>query len=144
MRGSQGALQVTHPPRCPRQPLHRGLVVNLAGQVHGGGGVLLHHVRRGDHAHHALPVQHGDVVDVVSGHQHQGLERGLTHIHRQGGHRGDLQHWRRAVHSGGQNAVAQVPVGDDAEEVVLLNQQHRRHPLLFHQLCHLAHAGGGG
>ena len=137
----QAALQPGHLAAGRLQAFDGGLLVDVAGQVDRRGAVLLGQVGGGDHAHDAGAVEHRHVVDVVPRHQQQGIEGRVADID---GHRcqgGDVGHRPVGVEAGGDHAVAQVAVGHHAEQVFLLDDQHRRHALLAHQPRRLADAG---
>jgi hypothetical protein len=89
----------------------------------------------------ALAVQHGHVVDVVARHQQQRVEMRGGEVDAQWRERGDLHHRTGRIQARGQRPVAQVPVGDQAEQVLVLEQQQRRHPGVAHGLRGLQHGG---
>ena len=122
------------------QALHCGLLVHVARQIDRRGAVLLCQIGGSDHANDTGSVHHGHVVNVVACHQQQRIERRAGRLHgqwRQGGNIGDRTVNIQAL---GHHAVAQIAVGDQAEQVSLLDQQHRR----YAQLTHLLRCGANG
>ncbi|MDT4889784.1 hypothetical protein FQZ97_1265340 [compost metagenome] len=77
----QALLQCTNLGAGALQAIDRRLFVDVAGQVHGRGAVLLCQVGRGDHAGDALSIEHGHMMDVVARHQQQGVECGVVQAH---------------------------------------------------------------
>jgi hypothetical protein len=114
-----------------------------AGQVHRRVALLLGEVGVGDHAHHAGGPHHRHMVDVVARHHQQRVEGVAVDVQRHGRQRGDFHQRPLAVQAGGQHPVAQVAVGDQAEQGSVSIQQHRRHALVAHHLRGLPYGGGG-
>jgi hypothetical protein len=140
-RSREAALQVAHLAGAAHQPFQRLLGVDAACQVHRRGAVVLGQVAGGDHAHHLAVVHHRHVVDVVAGHQQHGVEGrcGRCDAHRRQG--GDVHHRAFDVQALRHHPAAQITVGDQAEQVILLPDQHRRNALFAHFACRLPDGG---
>lgn len=119
------------------------LAVDLARHEDGRRARMPVDVGRGDHADDLFAIHHRHMVNVPARHQQQRVEARRAHVDRErlGGRNAD--HRRIDVEPGGDDAVAQITVGDDADEPPRLDDQHRRHARGAHAHRGFAHRCAG-
>ena len=116
---------------------------DVADEVDGVGLLQPHEIsRRDDALGSALRVEDRQVVDVAAGHLHEHLEGQRVTRPDERIRRHDARHRQVGVDPGGDDPVAQIPVGDDPDELALVEDQQAGDPVLAHRSGGLLDGGG--